>query len=417
MDKIIEKSERMKERRRQWLRYGAWTAGIGIVLVVTITWLGGKSVVGADLVYGTAEHGPLETSVAASGRMVPAIEEIVISPVASRILAVYAQPGDSVSKGTPLLQLDLEEAETRYQNLRDNYQIKNNGLQQLKLANRTSLADLEMQIKIKEMDVNRLAIEVENELRLDSLGSGTGDRVRQAQTALATGRLELEGLRQRLVNESERLANLETATALEVGNSARDLEMMGRTLSQGRIPAPLDGVITYLSTSIGSTVGAGERVAVVGDLSRFKVAAEVPEGSSYKVQPGAEAIVRIGNMEFQGEVANVEPQSTSGAVPFSVTLHDASNTRLRPGLRVQVHVSYGFKDDVLRIPNGSYYKGPGQYILFVADGDNKLVRREVKLGDSNRNWVEVESGLAPDNRVVLSDMSDYTKYSSLKIKH
>lgn len=416
MDKIIDKSEQQKERRRQWLRIGAWAVGIGAVVTVSVIWFGGKSVKRSDLSFGTAGHGPLETAVAATGRIVPAVEEIVISPVSSRILAVYAQAGDSVREGMPLLQLDLEEAESQYQNLRDNYQIKANGLEQLKLANRTTLSELDMQVQIKEMEVNRLTIEVDNELRLDSLGSGTGDRVRQAQTALATGKLELKGLRQKLVNERERLNNLEAATALEVGNSARDLEMMGRTLSQGRIPAPLDGIITYLSNSIGSTVAAGERVAVVGDLSRFKVAGEVPEGSSYKVRAGADVKVRVGNTEMSGTVANVEPQSTSGAVPFTVTLDDAASSRLRPGLRVQLYVGYGFKDDVLRIPNGSYYEGPGVYTLFIADGDDRLVRRNVKLADSNREWVEVEEGLRDGDSVVLVDMSSYEKYNSLKIK-
>ena len=192
--------------------------------------------------------------------------------------------------------------------------------------------------------------------------------------------------------------------------------MMGRTLSQGRIPAPLDGIITYLSNSIGSTVAAGERVAVVGDLSRFKVAGEVPEGSSYKVRTGADVKVRVGNTEMSGTVANVEPQSTSGAVPFTVTLDDAASSRLRPGLRVQLYVGYGFKDDVLRIPNGSYYEGPGVYTLFIADGDDRLVRRNVKLADSNREWVEVVEGLRDGDSVVLVDMSSYEKYNSLKIK-
>ena len=416
MDKIIDKSEQQKERRRQWLRIGAWAVGIGAVVTVSVIWFGGKSVKRSDLSFGTAGHGPLETAVAATGRIVPAVEEIVISPVSSRILAVYAQAGDSVREGMPLLQLDLEKAESQYQNLRDNYQIKANGLEQLKLANRTTLSELDMQVQIKEMEVNRLTIEVDNELRLDSLGSGTGDRVRQAQTALATGKLELKGLRQKLVNERERLNNLEAATALEVGNSARDLDMMGRTLSQGRIPAPLDGIITYLSNSIGSTVAAGERVAVVGDLSRFKVAGEVPEGSSYKVRTGADVKVRVGNTEMSGTVANVEPQSTSGAVPFTVTLDDAASSRLRPGLRVQLYVGYGFKDDVLRIPNGSYYEGPGVYTLFIADGDDRLVRRNVKLADSNREWVEVVEGLRDGDSVVLVDMSSYEKYNSLKIK-
>lgn len=416
MDKIIDKQEQKRQQRRQWLHIAAWCIGIGALLVWGISFITGKSVKASDLTFGTAERGPLETAVAASGRMVPDTEEIIISPIASRIIAVYAQPGDSVKKGMPLLQLDLQEAENQYRNLQDAHLVKSNQLSQIRLANRTALSDLEMQIDIKEMEVNRLAIEVDNERRLDSLGSGTGDRVRQAQTAFATGQLEFKGLRQKLVNERERLASLEAASLLELGTSARDLQMMERTLSQGRIPAPLDGIITYLSNSIGSMVNAGEKVAVVGDLSSYKVAADVPEGSSYKVRAGANASVRLGNVELKGTVANVEPQSTSGAVPFTVNLDDAANPRLRPGVRVQVYVDYGFKDDVIRIPTGSFYSGPGIYHLFVADSEKSLKRRDVTLGDSNQKWIEVTAGLHPGDRVVLSDMKNFEKYSSLSIK-
>lgn len=416
MDKIIDKQEQKRRSRRQWIRIGLWSLTIGLVLFFGISKLTGKSILASDLKFGTAERGQITTAVAASGRIVPASEEIIISPVASRIIAVYAQAGDSVSKGMPLLQLDLQETETAFRNLQDAHLVKANNLEQTRLSNRTSLADIKMKIDIKEMEVNRLAIEVDNERRLDSLGSGTGDRVRQAQTAYATGVLELKGLRLLLANERERLASLEDAARLEVGTSRRDMEMMERTLSQGRIPAPSDGVVTYLSNKIGSTVSVGEKVAVVGDLSRYKVEADVPEGSSYKVIPGAHAVIRLGNVELSGSVSNVEPQSTSGAVPFSVVLDDAANPRLRPGVRVQVYVDYGFKDDVVRIPSGSYYSGPGEYLLFVADGDSKIVRRKVRLGDSNRDWVEVTSGIAPGDRVVMTDMSKFEKYSSLKVK-
>lgn len=416
MDRIIEKSEMKRAGIRRWLVRAAWIIPVILCIYWGVSAIGGKSIKASDVTYATVERGPLETAVAASGRIVPAFEEIIISPVASRILAVYAQPGDSVREGTPLLQLDLQEAEKSYRNLRDSHQVKQNQLTQLRLSNRSSLDELEMQIDIKEMEVNRLAITVDNERRLDSLGSGTGDRVRQAQTAYATGQLELKGLKQKLVNERERLASLESAAMLELGNSQRDLEMMEYTLSQGRIPAPHDGILTYLSNSIGSTVAAGEKVAVVGDLSNFKISADVPEGSSYKVRQGADAIVRIGNVELNGTVANVEPQSTSGAVPFTVTLADASNPRLRPGVRVQLYVSYGFKDEVTRIPAGSFYSGPGMYKLFVADGSSTLKRREVKLGDSNRLWVEVLEGLSPGEKIVTTNLADFEKYSKLKIK-
>jgi len=52
--------------------------------------------------------------VAASGKVVPAYEEIINSPVESRIVAVYAQAGDSVKEGMPLLELDLQSAQTDY---------------------------------------------------------------------------------------------------------------------------------------------------------------------------------------------------------------------------------------------------------------------------------------------------------------
>lgn len=402
--------------RRRMLKFTLWGAAGAIIIGSLFFITGGTSVREADLALRAAETGPLETTVAASGRLVPASEEIINSPVSSRIMEVYARPGDSVRAGMPLLRLDLNEADAQYQNLRDAYRIKLSQHEQLRLSNRSTLSDLEMQMRIKEMEVNRLAIEVENERRLDSLGSGTGDRVRQAQTAYATGKLELKGLRQRLVNERERLAAMEAASKLELGNSARDMQLMERTLAQGRIPAPHDGVLTFLKTSIGSTVSTGEKLAVVGDLSSFKVEAEVPEGSSFKVKPGADAAVRLGNIELAGTVAGIEPQSSSGAVPFSVTLANASNTRLRPGVRVQVYVAYGFKERAVRIPMPDAFKGSGDYMLFVEESPGKLRRRKVTLGDSNRDWVEVVEGISPGERVATADMSKFETFSTLTIK-
>ena len=325
MDKIISQEERRRTRRRTILKYAAIAAGALAAGGILMFYSGGKSIFRDEAMLRKAELGPLESAVAASGRLVPAFEEIVISPVASRIMSVYVHAGDSVGKGTPLLQLDLSESESRYQNLRDALAIKESELKQLRLANHSALSDLEMQIEIKQMDVNRLEIEVENEERLDSLGSGTGERVRQARTAYITGKLELQGLRKRLENERKRFAALEDAAVLDLGNSARETEMMSRTLEAGRIPAPRSGVITYISTEIGSRVSQGERVAVVGDLSSFKVAAEMPEGNIHKVHAGAEAIVRLGNIELNGIVDQIEPQSKSGSVPFSVILKDSRN--------------------------------------------------------------------------------------------
>ncbi|MDE5800809.1 MAG: efflux RND transporter periplasmic adaptor subunit, partial [Paramuribaculum sp.] len=89
---------------------------------------------------------------------------------------------------------------------------------------------------------------------------------------------------------------------------------------------------------------------------------------------------------------------------------------LRSGARVELYISYGFRDSVVRLPMGQYYKGAGTYELYVEDSPNHLVRKTVRLGEGNRKYVEVISGLNPGDKVAIGDMSQYEKYSSLKIK-
>jgi HlyD family secretion protein len=71
---------------------------------------------------------------------------------------------------------------------------------------------------------------------------------------------------------------------------------------------------------------------------------------------------------------------------------------------------------VIRIPNGSYYVGKGEYELFVLDGENELVRRKVTLGDANYELVEVVSGLKEGDQVVISDMTAYKNKDKMKLK-
>ena len=74
-------------------------------------------------------------------------------------------------------------------------------------------------------------------------------------------------------------------------------------------------------------------------------------------------------------------------------------------------------DDAIRIPNGSYYTGPGTYSLFFMSQDGKkLEKHEVKLGSSNYEYVEVQSGIRPGDRIVLSDMSRFKESSSLRVR-
>ncbi len=415
MDREIPKEVRDKERRNRIIKYAVAVGAVVVVIAVVMS-LMRSSVSKKDIVLATVDRGTIESSVSASGKVAPAFEEVINSPISTRIVEVYRKAGDSVDVGTPLLRLDLQSTETELNKLLDQSQMKQYEIEQMKLNNNTRLSDLAMNVKVKAMAVSRMEVELRNERYLDSLGSGTGDKVRQVELAYNTGKRELEQLRQQLENERQvRDADLRVKE-LELNIHNKNLAEMRRTLSEAQVQSPRKATLTYINNQVGQQIGAGEQIAIISDLSHFKVDGEIADSYGDRVSVGSHAIVKIGREKLDGTVSNVTPLSRNGVIAFSIQLDDDSHARLRSGLKTDVYVMCDVIEDVVRIANGSYYMGKGDYDLFVVTGGNELVKRKVRLGDSNFEFVEVVSGLEPGDQVVVSDMSDYKNSNKLKLK-
>ena len=405
------------QRQRKMKRIGIYAAVAVVVLSIAV-WVGKQMIPTLErktLVIAQVDRGTIDVSVSATGRVVPAFEEIIVSPISSKILEVYAHSGDSVDVGTPLCRLDLQSAETDYSKALDEREIRRQQTAQLKANIETQLSDRRMQIEVKEMELSQLEAQLRNELYLDSLGSGTRDRVRQAETTLKTAQMQLSQLRQQYQNEQRvKQADLRMQ---QLQNSIFDkgLDEKRRTLDDAKIRSPRRATLTYINTEVGSTVGAGQKIAVVSDLSHFKAECEISDNHSERVRVGGAVILRIGKERLTGTVNTVTPLSQSGSISFTVVPDDMSHPRLRSGLRTEVFVITSIKDDVLRIKNGSFYSGPGTYTLFVVDG-NLLLPREVKLGECNYDYIEVLSGLETGEQVVVSDMTKYKGKEKLKVE-
>ena len=130
---------------------------------------------------------------------------------------------------------------------------------------------------------------------------------------------------------------------------------------------------------------------------------------------GGAVILRIGKERLTGIINTVTPLSQSGAITFTVVPDSMNHPRLRSGLKTEVFVITSIKDDVLRIRNGSFYSGPGDYTLFVLDG-NMLHPRQVRLGECNYDYIEVISGLESGEQVIVSDMTKYKGKEKLKVE-
>lgn len=414
MDREIPKAVRNKERNKKIIRYG----GIGVASIIVISVLISLMRTGVktkDLVLSTVDKGTIEVSVSASGKVVPAFEEIINSPINTRIVEIYKKGGDSVDVGTPILKLDLQSVETDYKKLLDEEQMRSYKLDQLRVNNQTKLNDLSMKIKVSAMQLNRKKVELRNEQYLDSLGSGTTDKVRQAELSYNVAQLEYEQLKQQYDNEKEVLAAEYKVQELDFSIFRKGLAEMKRTLDDAQVRSPRKAILTYINNQIGAQVSQGSQLAVISDLSHFKVEGEIADTYGDRVAAGGKAIVKIGSEKLEGTVSSVTPLSKNGVISFTVQLDEDNNRRLRSGLKTDVYVMNAVKEDVMRIANASYYVGRGEYDLFVRTSDQEIVKRKVQLGDSNFEFVEVISGLQSGDQVVVSDMSQYKNKNKLKL--
>lgn len=414
MDREISKEVQRKEQRKQFIRIGTAVGGFIVLIVVVISMLQ-TSLKRKDLNISTVDKGVIEVSVSASGKVIPAFEEIINSPINSRIVEVYKRGGDSVDVGTPILKLDLQSAETEYNKQLDEEQMKSLQLEQQRVTNHNKLSEMEMNLKVSRMELDRKAVELRNERYLDSLGAGTTDKVRQVELDYNVSILKLKEDVQKYKNE-QALAEADLKVKeLELNIFRKSLAETRRTLEDAQIRSPRKAILTYVNNEIGSQIGQGAKVAIVSDLSHFKIEGEIADTYGDRIAAGSKAVIKIGSEKLDGTVSDVTPLSKNGVISFTVQLEEDNHKRLRSGLKTDVYVMNAVKDDVLRIANSSYYVGKGEYELFVVNG-NQLLKRKVQLGDSNFEYVEVVSGLQEGDQVIVSDMNAYKDKNKLKIE-
>lgn len=413
MDREISKEVRRKEQRKQIIKIGAGVGSIVLVVAVVISFLQ-TSLNRKDITISKVDKGVIEVSVSASGKVIPAFEEIINSPINSRIVEIYKKGGDSVDVGTPILKLDLQSAETEYNKLLDEEQMKRLEQEKLKVTNQSKLSEMEMKLKVSRMELDRKAVELRNERYLDSLGAGTTDKVRQVELDFNVSQLKLKEDEQKYINEQALSEADLKVKELELNIFRKGLAETKRTLDDAQIRSPRKAILTYVNNEIGAQVPQGTKVAIVSDLSHFKIEGEIADTYGDRIAAGSKAVVKIGSDKLEGTVSDVTPLSKNGVISFTVQLEEDNHRRLRSGLKTDVYVMNAVKDDVMRIANASYYVGKGEYELFVINGD-QLLKRKVQLGDSNYEYVEVVSGLQPGDEVIVSDMSSYKDKNKLKI--
>lgn len=414
MDRPLD-TEFQKKQTRKRVAVAGTAVCVAAFLLTGLPALVRPSVSRSRIRTAKVDTGLVEASITASGTVQPEREAALSSPVDARVVRILKQPGDRVTKGEALLELDLSQSVLDVQQKNRDLALKLNQRARTRQDLEAQLAEVGGKAEIKALQLQSYRSQLARTRQLFEAGLVSQEGLHQAELAEGQAAIEL-----RQLEEQRKSAERSTRTQLEGLELETATLHMQRTeaerqLNLGTTKADRDGVVTWTVTEEGATVHKGDVIARLADLSSFRVEATVSDIHARTLVPALPVKVKVGSEDLAGEVAQVEPAIKNGVMTFRVALTDRSNPLLRSNLRVDVLVLTDRKTRALRVQRGPSTEGTGTHEVFVIRGDAAL-RTPIEIGVTGFEVCEVVRGLQAGDEVIVSDMTDYQHVKEVRLR-
>ena len=272
---------------------------------------------------------------------VQAAGQVSIFPQTSgRIAAVYAENGDVVQQGAPLVRIEAEAPASQLTQAEANLNIA----QAQANAAEANLAEMQSQLRRTLL------------LAEDSLVS---------QETVETQRAQVESAR----------ANLAQAEA-QVQSARAAITERAEAVSRTVVRAPITGVVGRRTAEVGMIPDGQTPLFVMGRMDRMRVEVPVSQDLIGRIVPGQRAEISTEGQPgapIEAEVSRLSPFLSEGTFSAEAEI-DVPNPagRLVPGMFVAVDVFYGESDSTTVVPTSALYDNPisgqtGVYIASVRD--------------------------------------------------
>ena len=348
-------------------------------------------------------------SVAASGAVEANITAQGAFQIAGRVAKVLVEEGQAVSKGQVLAELDS----TDYRNAYDAAQGQ---------ADAARAVDDKAQEGLRSQELEQARIDYERWLdeykRMKFLydhKSLPGNDFEKIEAAYKAAQQRYDMARQ-----GTRVQDKEAAIGQYRAASAGMHEAQKR-LADCQLRAPIAGFVGMRRIDVGDMVGAGTPVIGVLDLNPVKVRVAIPESEIGKVQQGARATVTIPSLDgkqFEGKVEAVGVASDPASRTYVVKIAVQNPERLlRAGMVAEARI-YGSKMvNAITVPGGAVIRDAhGVTQVYVLEpARQRVYARRVDVGAPLNNEVEIRSGLAGNEQVVVAGQQNVREGSPVKI--
>ena len=226
-------------------------------------------------------------------------------------------------------------------------------------------------------------------------------KVVQAQSQLHMAQRDLERERDLLTKNAstaEMVKNLEDRFAMTQA-MVHEAETM---LSYTVVRAPFDGVVARKMADAGSLSAPGQPLLEIEGTTAFQVEAGVPDSLAPRLAAGTPLTVEVpaAGVTFTGALVELSSASDAFARNVPAKISVPADTPVRSGQFARVQVP-GAPVHTMLVPAAAV-STLGQIERVFVDSDNRAVLRLVKTGQVRGDRVEIVSGLADGDRIVLN---------------
>tara|TARA_R110000744_G_scaffold91550_3_gene177600 strand:+ start:31544 stop:32857 length:1314 start_codon:yes stop_codon:yes gene_type:complete len=415
MDQTIE------TRLPRWLVYVLAAVAIIIALIAGLSVLTGGlavfSVSRTQLATGEVTLGVFEDFIPVRGLVRPAQTVYLDTIEGGLIDEILVENGEIVEIGQPIvrlanasLQLSVIAREAEISQQLNNLRTLELELQRNELGHRRRLIEL-------NYEITRLSRELERRRVLAERGVSTPSALEELEDELAFN-LAMRDLTiasqqtDRHLQGAQLSALSETTDRLE-----RNLSITQSSLNSLEIVATVSGQLTAFNAVIGQSIGVGERLGQIDSPNAFKVRADVDEFYLDRIMIGQEAHTELNGGDMTLRVSRIVPEVRNGMFAAELEFEGPAPADLRRGQTLQLRLQFGSATDTLMMPYGSFYEQTGGGWVFVLEPDGQTaLRRDVRLGRHNSQYVEVLDGLTAGERVITSSYERFGNADRIDLK-
>lgn len=206
--------------------------------------------------------------------------------------------------------------------------------------------------------------------------------------------------------------------------SAAAADLAKKRLADTRLTAPISGIIARRAIEVGQSVAPGQPAYTIVALDPVRVRVGVPEGDIGRVTEGAAATVRIPALDttFAGRVSLIGVAADPATRSYTVEIIVANPARrLRAGMVAEATITTKATTSAMMVPAAAVlHDGTvnGTTVVYVIDRGAPPVRahaRRVTTGAARGDSLEITSGLAVNDRVVVAGQQRLRAGSAVKL--